>query len=238
LEEVRRDDLNLDLLSQKDQRFPSKRERDRRVLLRERRQNKEKERERAHQNFPDKENADVLADVSTRTQHIAKASKNWERDAENYNFGNDDDFDDDEDGSRSGAQSLTFPGGLPAPTTPAARRTAAHAGGAVAAAIALAVSREVECQERERTREDREEQLERDRERKREMGVTASRGRTGARGKCGRPQLAVPSLETGQRPVGAAPEGKCSKGRSVPRQDPAQGYGVYDSRGRNSERRR
>jgi len=142
LEEVRRDDLNLDLLSRKDQRFPSKRERDRRALLRERRQNKEKERERAHENSPDTENAHVL------------------------------DFDDDEDGSTSGAQPLIFPGGLPAPTTPAGRRAAAHAGGAVAVAIASAVSRQVERQERERTREDREEQLEKDRERKRERGVS------------------------------------------------------------------
>jgi len=249
LEEVRRDDLNLNLLSQKAQRSPSQRERDRRARERERRQKNEKERERAQETSPDKENADMVADVSTKTQYIAKVTKNWERDAETYNSAHDDDFDDDEDMSRIGAQSLTLPGGLPVPTTPAGRRAAARAGGAFAAAIASAAAREVERQERERTRKDREEQREKNRERKREMErATASRGRNGARGKSSgtvpvgsfpnRPQLAVPSMETGQRPVGAAPEGKGSKERSVPRQEAAEWDGVYDSRGRNSGRRR
>jgi len=249
LEEVRRDDLNLNLLSQKAQRSPSQRERDRRARERERRQKNEKERERAHETSPDKENADLVADVSTKTQYIAKATKNWERDAETYNFAHDDDFDDDEDMSRCGAQSLTLPGGLPVPTTPAGRRAAARAGGAAAAAIASAAAREVERQERERTRKDREEQREKDRERKREMErATASRDRKGARGKSSgtvpvgsfpnRPQLAVPSMETGQRPVGAAPDGKGAKERYVPRQEAAKWDGVYDSRGRNSGRRR
>merc|ERR1712136_289336 len=158
LEEVRRDDLNLNLLSQKAQRSPSQRERDRRARERERRQKNEKERERAQETSPDKENADMVADVSTKTQYIAKVTKNWERDAETYNSAHDDDFDDDEDMSRIGAQSLTLPGGLPVPTTPAGRRAAARAGGAFAAAIASAAAREVERQERERTRKDREEQ--------------------------------------------------------------------------------
>lgn len=46
LEEVRRDDLNVDLLSQKAQRSPSQRERDRRARDRERHQQRERERER------------------------------------------------------------------------------------------------------------------------------------------------------------------------------------------------
>jgi len=248
LEEVRRDDLNLNLLSQKAQRSPSQRERDRRARERERRQKNDKERERAHENSPDKESVDMHADDSTKTQYVAKATKNWERDVETCNCG-DDDFDDDDDISRSGAQSLTLPCGLPVPTTPAGRRAAARAGGAAAAAIASAAAREVERQERERARKDREEQREKDRERKKEMErATASRGRNGARGKIGasvsvgsfrsRPQLAVPSLETGQRPVGAPPEGKGSKERYVPRQEAAKGDGVCESRGRNSGRRR
>lgn len=141
IEEVRRDDVGLDLLQQKAQRSPSQRERDRKAREKERQLFRERERERA----------------ALRDREAAKARKS-SRERERERRRNDDE---DEDGTKGG---LALPGGLAMPTTPAGRREAAKSGGAEHAAIVSAAAREAERTERDRARKDRDDQREKEKE--------------------------------------------------------------------------
>jgi len=212
LEEVRRDDLNLDLLSQKAQRSPSQRERDRRARDRERQQLRERERERERERgvctpasgggpARDCLGASELASKNENRVDITSIA-----DSDFINDGSrppsDGECEPEKDGGSKGKTPLLLPGGLQVPTTPAGRRAAARAGGAAAAAIASAVAREAERVERERLREERNRQRDQEREererRRREAAAAASSrtSRNSARGKA----------KAGQHPVGSAPE--------------------------------
>jgi len=212
LEEVRRDDLNLDLLSQKAQRSPSQRERDRRARDRERQQLRERERERERERGVCTPSAGGPARDGLGASELA--SKNEHRvenasmaDSEFINDGSrppsDGECEAEKDGGGSkGKTPLLLPGGMQVPTTPAGRRAAARAGGAAAAAIASAAAREAERVERDRLREERNRQRDQDREereqRRREAAAAASsrNSRNNARGKA----------KAGQHPVGSAPD--------------------------------
>jgi len=157
LEEVRRDDLDLDLLTQKAQRTSSQRERDRRARELERRAQREgaagvaPRREHSRERRGDGDDASV-GDNSAGEQGDEVTPDT----ASVYSPGR----------QRVGTVPLVLPGGLPVPATPAGRRAAFRTGGAAAAAIVSAHAREVERQEREQAREDRErERLERERRR-------------------------------------------------------------------------
>jgi len=213
LEEVRRDDLNLDLLSQKAQRSPSQRERDRRARDRERQQLRERERERERERGACTP-ASAVAPARDSLGASELVSKNENR-VDNASVANSDIINDgsrppsdaecdaERDGGRLNRKApLLLPGGMQVPTTPAGRRAAARAGGAAAAAIASAAAREAERVERDRLREERNRQRDEEREqrewRRREAAAAASNqnSRNCARGKA----------KAGQQPVGSAPD--------------------------------
>lgn len=211
LEEVRRDDLNLDLLSQKAQRSPSQRERDRRARDRERQQLRERERER-ERGACKPASAGALArdglgasELASKNDHLADGAPIADSDATNDGGSRppsdgDGEAEKDGGGGSKGKTPLLLPGGMQVPTTPAGRRAAARAGGAAAAAIASAAAREADRVERDRLREERnrqrdQEREERERRRKEAAAAAPSRnGRNHARGKAK------------AHPVGSAPD--------------------------------
>lgn len=145
LEEVRRDDIGLDLLQQKAQRSPSQRERDRRAREKERQMAREKEREKERERT-EREGAKPPPRKRSRERF---ADRNRDR---------------DHDEGDAESRGLTLPGGAPIPTTPAGRRLAARAGGAEHAAIVSAAAREAEKSERDRVRRERQDHVEKERD--------------------------------------------------------------------------
>jgi len=217
LEEVRRDDLAMDLLSQKAQRSPSQRERDRRQREKERQVIREIEREKERKKEMERKAADgddsggEAPRGSSRRQHSRERLK-----------------DDEKEKAVAKAKALptVLPSGLPVPTTPAGRRLAAKAGGAEAAAIVSAVARQQEREERDKLRKERDDQREREREeRERKKWEAAERaanraGRSSLRGKpsAGGPVGGVPP-PAGETAVKTTAKGK-SKGSALPKAPP------------------
>lgn len=174
LEEVRRDDVGLDVLQQKAQRSPSQRERDRRAREKERQLQRDKEREK------ERERAEREPNPTPRPRQRSRERYTPERDCQGQ---------DDSDDNQSQCPT-TLPDGAPIPTTPAGRRMAARSGGAEAAAIASAAARENEKADRERSRRDRDDTREKDKDdreaKKKEAAARAAAmasrsGRGGAR---------------------------------------------------------
>lgn len=167
LEEVRRDDQGVDLLTAKANRSPSQRERDRRAREQERRLQREKEREKQ----PSQSSG------SKSTSGLSGRLRAFSRDHEGS--GSSDDYIMVEREIKQKAP-RTLPSGQPVPTTPAGRRAAARTGGAAAAAVASAAAREAEREERERAR------AERDRKRReaeeRSKAIARRPGRNAPRG--------------------------------------------------------
>jgi len=180
LEEVRRDDVGLDLLQQKAQRSPSQRERDRRAREKERQLQRDKERE--------KERDRAERDPNPAPPRLRQRSRDrYERfNPERDRPGN---YDSDDDDKQSTMTAMTLPGGAPIPTTPAGRRLAARSGGAEAAAIVSAAARETEKADRDKVRRERDDNREKEKDdrdaKKREAAqraaALASRTRGGAR---------------------------------------------------------
>mmetsp|Transcript_43575 Transcript_43575/g.86465 ORF Transcript_43575/g.86465 Transcript_43575/m.86465 type:complete len:559 (+) Transcript_43575:128-1804(+) len=232
LEEVRRDDLNLDLLSQKAQRSPSQRERDRRARERERQQLRERERERerergactpASAGAPTRDGLGA-SELAGKNEHTVDNASIADSDGTRPLSDGEGEAEKDGGGSK-GKTPLLLPGGMQVPTTPAGRRAAARAGGAAAAAIASAAAREADRVERERLRDERNRQREQEREerdqRRREAAAAASsrNGRNNARGKA----------KAGQHPVGSAPD------RAYPGPQEGKGkssYGNHSTKGK------
>mmetsp|Transcript_52406 Transcript_52406/g.97011 ORF Transcript_52406/g.97011 Transcript_52406/m.97011 type:complete len:516 (+) Transcript_52406:145-1692(+) len=142
LEEVRRDDQNINLLASKANRSPSQRERDRKAREAERKQVRENMFYRERQIQARGMDSDVSMDSETEQLYRM------------------DDLDARDDHQRP---ATTLPGGIPMPTTAAGRRAAARVGGAAAAARASAAAREVERQQKMQDREEAMRQREQDR---------------------------------------------------------------------------
>jgi len=196
LEEVRRDDCNVDLLSQKAQRSSSQRERDRRARQGERR-------DKLQAPVSKDGGAGGLGDSLDRSH--ASARLTGTEAGESAEEG-----EEAERGSQAAAAApLLLPGGLPVPTTAAGRRAAAKAGGAAAAAKASAALRETERLERDRRRET--ERLARE-ERKGGYGPRGMRGGK-AKGK------GAPPPPPGPPPSDAVQVGAWSAGPLTPEKD-------------------
>lgn len=214
LEEVRRDDLNLDLLSVKAARSPSQRERDRRARDQEKRLAREREREREQQLQQSQRHAPAGAEQLGGRGNNAPLPAGLRTDQPKAEGGGE-----GAEAKAPGAVPLTLPGGLPVPTTAAGRRAAARAGGAQAAAIASAAAREADRLERERLREARERQRDQERmDRERRKG-----GSKGGKGKA--------------LPPGSVPPG----GLADPRNGQAQGVqpplpGAKGGKGKGKEK--
>eukprot|EP00929_Paragymnodinium_shiwhaense_P082875 TRINITY_DN43886_c0_g1_i1.p1 TRINITY_DN43886_c0_g1~~TRINITY_DN43886_c0_g1_i1.p1 ORF type:complete len:652 (-),score=175.83 TRINITY_DN43886_c0_g1_i1:320-2275(-) len=133
LEEVRRDDLNIDLLALKAARTQSEREQDRKQREQERRQLREKERERARE-----------AAEKAGVEYVPKKEKRMQLQV--------DEEDASSDEEKDGKPRYLLPTGQPLPRTGAERRAAARAGGAAVGAAMSAAVREAERLERNRQR--------------------------------------------------------------------------------------
>lgn len=143
VEEVRRDDLNLDQFAEKANRTDAERERDKKLREQERRQR-----------------AIMMGQAqpkykSFERSQIDGSSSDSEASGDNggytsYSFNTYSGAVDDEWRTR------TLPSGAPMPTTPAGRCAAARSGGAAAAAAVSAAAREAEREERERMRQEKE----------------------------------------------------------------------------------
>lgn len=227
LEEVRRDDLAMDLLSQKAQRSPSQRERDRRQREKERQLQREREREkeREKEDRAKAEGDDKGNEPPRGSSQRKRSRERLEKDPKTE--------EDPKPVAKAKAPPLptVLPGGLPVPTTPAGRRLAAKAGGAEAAAIVSAVARQQEREERDRLRKERDDQRERERdERERKKREAAQRaadlasraGRAGIRGKPkGGSAGGAASADTADAGGKGSSKGKDGKGKiSVPAKAP------------------
>mmetsp|Transcript_42774 Transcript_42774/g.100271 ORF Transcript_42774/g.100271 Transcript_42774/m.100271 type:complete len:530 (-) Transcript_42774:237-1826(-) len=158
LEEVRRDDQGLNMLTEKANRSSSQRERDRKA--------REAERRQVRENMFYKERA-MLASANLKAMDDSDLSPDSDVDGGRMVGSNDEG--EDESGEQSGKAQM-LPGGIPMPTTAAGRRAAARVGGAAAAARASAAAREVERQQKllekeEAMRQREQDRLERDRRR-------------------------------------------------------------------------
>mmetsp|Transcript_62315 Transcript_62315/g.110736 ORF Transcript_62315/g.110736 Transcript_62315/m.110736 type:complete len:556 (+) Transcript_62315:41-1708(+) len=228
VEEVRRDDHAIDLLTEKANRTPSQRERDRRAREAERRLLKEREREKqALREANAKANgepppAPVIGMVSklrprSRERPIGMPYSDFDSSRSDSPAVHVSTSDDDVPKAQP-----TLPGGQPVPTTAAGRRAAARIGGAAAAAVASAAARNAEREERDRKRKEKE--VKRRETEERASAVARRPGRNAPRGlglltrAIGDAQQILPG---GAMPIGAGtayvPQGKkAPKGTAYP----------------------